>query len=661
MGDQLTTCGAGGIGLRARILMIALAILIVATSGAISTSSYLFIERLTYAQQSRAEAIAKGLHTHLQRLFALGIGLNQLQGFEDQCREAVENNEGLSKAMVIAPDRQILFHNEPNLMKGSRISDAMSDAIARQQHLFKDEDSNTYFALLPIVDNNGSSEGTIAVGFPFSLVVSQRDRVIGISMIVSIAAIGVGMVFMLFSLSRYVIRPISSLVAATEGLRTSGDTQPGERLPECNLLEFGVMARGINRLLDRIEEHEQALRQAKDIAIAANRAKSAFLANMSHELRTPMNAIMGFTELAARKTQEEQTRNYLEKMRSSEKNLLTIIDDVLDLSRIEAERMFLDVKPMNVKTVIDSQIALIERVAHDKHLLIHTEIASELSHQELLGDAQRLGQVLLNLLGNAVKFTESGSITVSARVANETKYEGTEIQFEVRDTGIGIAPSDHPRLFQTFEQVDNSSTRKFGGTGLGLAISKRIVELMNGKIGVESELGKGSRFCFSVVLETPSNVVTEQSPEESSPIDDNRIRERFSGTGVLVVEDDIVNQLVISEILADAGLNVDMANDGQDALDKIDPVRHAIVLMDMQMPRMDGVSATVAMRKRPALQDVPIVALTANAFEEDWQRCMDAGMDDFIAKPVDPAVIYTTINNWLNRRLARKADISTLS
>jgi signal transduction histidine kinase len=276
MGDQLKAQVAGRIGLRTRILPIALAILIVATAGAITTSSYLFIERLTQAQQSRAEAIAKGLHTHLQRLLSLGIGLNQLQGFEVQCREAVENNAGLSQAMVILPDGQILFHNQPNRMAGNRISDAMAEEIARDQNHFKDEPSNTYFALLPIDDGSG------AVGFPFSLVSSQR-----------------------------------------------------------------------NRLLGRIEEHEQSLSQAKDLAIAANRAKSAFLANMSHELRTPMNAIMGFTDLAARKTREDHTRAYLERMCTAGKNLLAIINDVLDLSRIEAVRLTLDIKPMNIKAVID--------------------------------------------------------------------------------------------------------------------------------------------------------------------------------------------------------------------------------------------------------------------------------------------------------------------
>ena len=357
---------------------------------------------------------------------------------------------------------------------------------------------------------SGTDIGTIAVGFPFSLVSSQRNRLIAISMIVSFAAIGAGMLLMLFSLTRYVIRPITNLVAATERLRTTGDTPPGERLPECNLLEFDVMVRGVNRLLGRIEEHEQSLSQAKDLAIAANRAKSAFLANMSHELRTPMNAIMGFTDLAARKTREDHTRNYLERMRTAEKNLLTIINDVLDLSRIEAERLTLDIKPMNVKGVIDSQLALIERAARDKQLSIHAEISPELSQREFLGDAQRLGQILLNLLGNAVKFTESGTISVRAQILTDSKDDGTEVRFEVQDTGIGITPNDQSRLFKSFEQVDNSSTRKYGGTGLGLAISKRMVELMKGRIGVESHSGKGSRFWFSLVLGKTSNVQPAQ-------------------------------------------------------------------------------------------------------------------------------------------------------
>lgn len=298
---------------------------------------------------------------------------------------------------------------------------------------------------------------------------------------------------------------------------------------------------------------------------------------------------------------------------------------------------------------------MIERTARDKQLSIHAEVPPELSQREFLGDAQRLGQILLNLLGNAVKFTESGTISIRAQILTDSRDQGIEVRFEVQDTGIGTTPDDQSRLFNLFEQADNSSTRKYGRTGLGLAISKRMVELMKGRIGVESHAGQGSRFWFSVVLGKTSHVEPERPTVETEQPLEIKIKQRFAGTGVLVVEDDVVNQYVINELLKDAGLNVDLANGGLEALDKIDTARHALVLMDMQMPRMDGISATVAIRERLALQTIPIVALTANAFDEDWQRCMDTGMDDFIAKPVDPKVIYSTIHDWLDRKAAQAA------
>jgi signal transduction histidine kinase len=488
---------------------------------------------------------------------------------------------------------------------------------------------------------------TIAVGFPYGLIETQKNALIRATVIVSVAAIGIGLLMLSWALSRYVIRPISVLVEATEQLRSTGDASPGQRLPETNLHEFGIMARGVNRLLDRVDEHEQALRQAKDVAVAASRAKSSFLANMSHELRTPMNAIMGFTDLAERRAEDERIRTYLQKMKVAENNLLAIIGDVLDLARIEADRLSIEVKPFNVRQVIDEQMALVRRNAFDKGLSLRAEIEADLENRVVYGDPVRLGQVLLNLLGNAVKFTPSGSITLRARVAAVAADDGVKLRCEVEDTGIGIASEDRRRLFQSFEQVDGSSTREFGGTGLGLAISKRLVEMMGGEIAVESEPGRGSRFWFDVQLGGSAAIVDEPAMLASGFSVGDQLRDRWSGTRVLLVEDDAANQLVVTEMLEYVGLTVEVSGDGQDALERIDPERHALVLMDMQMPRMDGETATREIRKREDLATIPIIALTGNAFEEHRQRCLDAGMNDFIVKPVSALKLYAAILNWL--------------
>lgn len=639
------------IGLRTRILLIALAMLLVATSGAIVTAGYLINERLIQAQQSRAEAIARGLNSQLQRLFALGIALDQLQGFEDQCREAVEHNEGLSQAMVIAPDGRILFHNDPSNPRGTGVDGVIDNAISTGERFLRHFDSGNFFVLQPVSEPNGAHVGTIAVGFPFSLVEQERNHVMIATLLVSIVAIGVGMLLLLFTLSRYVIGPITSIVTATERLRATGDAPPGQRLPASDLYEFSVMANGINRLLDRVEEHERALHQAKDVAVAANRAKTAFLANMSHELRTPMNAIMGFTELSLRSSEEPRTRDYLEKMRTAERNLLAIIADVLDLSRIEAERLTIECKPFNVGQLVDKQIRLIEHAAEDKSLTLETEIAGDLDDLVVTGDPQRLGQVLLNLMSNAVKFTHEGRVTVRARVTD--RHDDTvTLRVEVQDTGIGIATIDQARLFQPFEQVDNSRTRNYGGTGIGLAISKRIVEMMNGRIGVRSQPGKGSTFWFVLSLPLAESASTRIETAEPETPDNAQLHDLCAGMRILVVEDDAVNQLVISDLLDAVGLTAEIAGDGQQALELVDPERHALVLMDVHMPNMDGVTAVKEMRKQHRLLHLPILAVTANAFDENRERCLSAGMNDFIEKPVEADEFYATLGMWLKCREA---------
>jgi PAS domain S-box-containing protein len=404
-----------------------------------------------------------------------------------------------------------------------------------------------------------------------------------------------------------------------------------------------------------VEERTAALLIAKEAAEAASRAKSIFLANMSHELRTPMNAIIGMTGLALRHASDPKQKDQLGKVTYASQHLLHVINDILDISKIEAERLTIEHVNFKLGMVLENVVSLVGQRASDKGLRLIIDFPTGLSMQYFIGDPIRLGQILLNLVGNAVKFTENGIVNVSCRCIEENTRDA-RLRWEIQDTGIGIEPDGLKRLFNAFEQADGSMTRKYGGTGLGLAICKRLVSLMGGEIGVESQVGAGSTFWFTVLLEKvsdkPDTLMTEspRSGESSSGQSaEQRLLNEFSGTRILLAEDEPINQEVSRCLLEDAGLMVDLAEDGEVAVALAKQNRYALILMDMQMPNLNGIDATRAIRTLPGYEHTPILAMTANAFEEDRQRCIEAGMNEHIGKPVDPDKLYETLLKWLSR------------
>ena len=402
-----------------------------------------------------------------------------------------------------------------------------------------------------------------------------------------------------------------------------------------------------------VEERTAALSTAKELAESANRAKSAFLATMSHELRTPLNAIMGMTSLALRRAEDPKLRDQLGRIDEASKHLLAVISDVLDISKIEAERMELEESDFGLRDLLDRLEQIVRHRALDKGLGFIVNLPADLAEAPFRGDPHRLNQILLNLAGNAIKFSDTGTVTVSvSRMASQG--DDTVLRFEIHDTGPGISLEDQARLFNAFTQADSSMTRRYGGTGLGLAISKQLVALMGGDIGVNSRPGAGSVFWFTVRLQpgAAENTLPAASLPATAPW---RIRREFSGKRILLTEDEPVNREIAKLLLEDVGLEVDLAANGREAIDMASRHDYALILMDVLMPVMNGLEAVREIRRLPGRQDVPVLAMTANVLADDKEQCFAAGMNDFISKPVKPVVLYETLQKWLVGDPARSA------
>jgi PAS domain S-box-containing protein len=405
-------------------------------------------------------------------------------------------------------------------------------------------------------------------------------------------------------------------------------------------------------MLNILEDLEEARSEADSSA----KAKADFLANMSHEIRTPMNAIIGFSSLAMKTNMDKKQRDYIQKIQQSGQHLLGIINDILDFSKIEAGKLSVEHTEFELEKVMENVSNLISEKTASKGLELVFSIENGVPGH-LVGDSLRLGQILVNYSNNAVKFTERGEVVISVNVVEETDCDAL-FRFAVRDTGIGLTEEQMSKLFQSFQQADTSTSRKYGGTGLGLAISKKLANLMGGDVGVESKHGEGSTFWFTARLgkcvararkSVPESDLLERGItdeyQQTTSLMENL--DAIKGSSILLVEDNEFNQQIACELLADAGFKVDVAENGLKSIEMLDKHIYDIVLMDMQMPIMDGTTATREIRKDGRFKYLPILAMTANVMEADIKKCRAAGMWDHIGKPIDPDELFGKLLKWV--------------